>query len=231
MPDIIPPLATGSDRLLVARSIELAERAKRLEKKTGESNVGAELEHAANILIQTDNPDRFYQAQTVLEQEAIWADDRRSLAHELNGIDQVLRYAQPLPYDEVLELFMILTKKYVASTDDEVADLGFALNKIMGMIVSGQDEVTRGQGTSELLAMSERLLASSHDVMDPATIQPTILQLRAMRDTILVERETAFDINILKSDASLTSSQDLRLLASRKALDEIYKHITPIEKV
>src|ERR1019366_5215756 len=109
---------------LKARSIELAERANRLKDKASESDIRDKFDNAADVLIQIDKPDRFYLAQSKLENDAAWTEEMRSLAHEIDLADKTIRDDELLSLDETIQILGQWNKNYLSSTTTEIHETG-----------------------------------------------------------------------------------------------------------
>lgn len=219
---------TQQEKLLIARSVELAERAKRLQQRS-DMTVRNELKSVADLLVQTTDMDRFYYAQSALEEESVWSDDRRSFAHELNLIDLNLNNIPTLEYDQSIVYINNLADSYAKSDDDDVVSFGRDLQQTVNALMSSEGRpATKGQYITQLLVSIEQMLASIHSTLDTTTPSATVRHLRTIRDSILIERAVGDALLGLIDDALEDIEQGQRITASREALAEIYSHVTTL---
>lgn len=217
---------------LQARSIELAERAYRQKDRAQTADAKASLDDAADELIQINNLNRFYFAQSRLEKNYAWTEEIRALAHELNVADQTLRGSHAIAVNETVAILSSLAGTYITSNNQEVRQLGqdvlVALKRLTETTPT-PDVVKSSIGF--LIAALESILEHIENKRtgQPASIDPTTLSIRAMRDSLLSARELLIDTHeLLVKDAQEGELVD-RVQLARNSLAEIYKTMTPID--
>ncbi|GAC1392121.1 MAG: hypothetical protein NVSMB46_07020 [Candidatus Saccharimonadales bacterium] len=225
---MVEPLDSSDyDTTIRARSIELAERAYRLQSHAISSEVADKLNSAGDELIHLDNPDRFYTSQSILETDGVWTEDQRSLAHELNVVDQQIHSERNLTLNEALTVLANWANTCTKNDKPEVRQFGSTINANVQMLaqeISSQDRKTALNGLIEII---EHLLKNAHIANKPGTTDDRIKQLRALRDVLLIQREVSSDINELLLEDQNQKQQIDRVSYARDILDEIYKTINP----
>ena len=209
---------------LKARSLELAERAYRLKERAGDSATTEKLDKVGDTLIEINNANRFYLAQTYLELIGIWAEDRRSLAHEINTEDQTLRKLNAITFEQVHEILETWVRAYTSSTVKTTISFGFTIQKVL----AGLDGQNKKEEFDTILEIIEQLLLNSDVVINPSTIDSRILQLRAMRDALLVKRELDVDLGELNEENRAEGDQVARVELARSTLANVYDSMTVV---
>jgi hypothetical protein len=211
--------------LQAARSVELAERAYRLKDRADDESVRDKLETAGDELIRVDNPARFYGAQSILETCQNWSDDRRSLAHELNVADQELQGEPPMTLAEMDKFLDDCSDSCLSSSLEDIRDLGSMIRSDRQVLSAVGASTDRKVALDSLLTIVEHLLLNSGTITNPLVTDPKIKKLRAVRDTVLVERELVADLKSLITEDQKQKQSGMALKLARETLDEVFKSI------
>jgi len=227
------PLRLGlldNEELLKARSVELAERSKRLIERTNDTNTKSNLGDCAAELIRLDNSNRFDSAQKALEQSVQWSEAERSLAHEIHSAEQMQNNTLAMSFDEVIQILDNWSRSYITSAHPEINIAGQNLYRALQQLVVPEERSTQKAALNYLMELFEVLLAhigTKKDEVDNKSIL-TVRQLRRMRDAVLVTRELDIDDPELLDNQSRENLQFDSVTTARDALDEIYKNIVPV---
>lgn len=218
----MPTQIQMSDEEYKARSVELAERAYRLKDRAETFDTSNILEQVGDVLIQVDQPDRFYKAQSFLEALPNWTDDVRSLAHEINQMDQTVYGAPSMTFDQSFTALSTLAEQYADSHNEAVNGFGQNLRALLTAIARPNDEAAFALSINTLLDAIEDLLINLHKSSGNETADK-VRSLRLIRDSILVKRQLAVDTEKLVALNDQDISQTQRVRASEEALEEVYE--------
>jgi hypothetical protein len=216
---------------LKARSIELAERANRLRDKTSDSVIKEKFDNAADILIQIDNLDRFYLAQSLLEKNTAWSEEMRSLAHELNSADHVVKNSLPISFEVSMQTLEEWNKAYLSSSNPEISKVGTEIDAALALLFTQDPESNMKQALDYMISFLETILSHIHTNSSEDKDNPTIIELRNMRDAVLVKRELVIDISELVKENDNENINANSVELARETLNEIYNTVKPIATV
>lgn len=208
---------------LKARSIELAERAFRLRDRATTNAAKEGLHSAGNELIMLDDTNRFYAAQSALELYNSWLEDQRSLAHEINVADRLLRGSQSLDITSILNRLEEWARDYVACRDPIVIKIGHSLNSNIILLNSSKNAQEKKEALNYIMLVIETLLEhTAQQDGTSRTVNEMVLLLRAMRDGILVARELSYDEEDLLTKYREEGAVVERLAVARHTVAELY---------
>ncbi len=208
-----------------ARSIELAERAKRLiHSSTMGAGIGGQLDDVAEQLTNLDNSDRYYFAQSELEKNIKWTNEVRALAHEMNTEDSKLRKIDPLSPQAMHESIAYWIKSYSKSTLRTTIDFANKLNDAF-VLMQNNDRSVQSNGYSNLLAIIEQMLSSSHKINDDKIVDHNVITLRMIRDALLDEKELNVDLYELQLEEKEDDNQQYFVDMAREEVTDIFNGI------
>jgi hypothetical protein len=213
---------------LKARSIELAERANRLRDKTADSVIKEKFDNTADVLVQIDKLDRFYLAQSVLEKDTAWSEEMRSLAHELNSADHVIKNSKPISFVDAMQTLEEWNKAYLSSTNPEISKVGTEIDAALALLFTNDPESNMKQALDYLISFLETILSHVQTKNNEDKENSTISQLRNMRDAVLVKRELVIDISELVKENENENINANSVELARETLNEIYNKVKPI---
>lgn len=208
-----------------ARSIELAERAYRLKVRTNDAALKEKLESVGDQLILIEDPERFYNAQTILETVDLWLEDRRSLAHELNTIDKQINGQKNTSFAEVLLIIRKWVEGYSLSPSPAVKEYGLKMLELLSSVSSATTREQKKHSLISLLESIEDLLVNTHTAGSKAESTQRVRMLRSLRDAVIVQRELQVDEQDLLQRNDQEISQGDRVKAAREVLEEVYSGI------
>jgi len=215
---------------LKARSIELAERANRLRDKTSDSVIKEKFDSAADTLVQIDKLDRFYLAQSMLEKDTAWSEEMRSLAHELNSADHVIKSSSPISFENAVQTLKEWDIGYLSSPNPETAKTGTEIDSALALLNADDPKSDRKQALDSLISFFETLLSHIQTQNEMSeTDNPKVIQLRNMRDAVLVNRELTIDISELVKENDNENINENSVELARETLNELYDAIKPTE--
>ncbi len=221
------------DETLKARSVELAERANRLKEKAGDGYVREKFDSAADTLIQINNPDRFYFAQSKLEKDTTWTEEMRSLAHEIDLADKTIRNEELLTFDETIHAIAEWNMSYLASTRPEIHATGISINNAIKALSENQSEASIKVSLNYLMSFLETVLAhiQSKDKSENKVegLNKMVFVLRNVRNALLVKRELSVDEDKLLEENEKENINTDRVELARDSLDEIYSTLKPVD--
>ena len=213
---------------LKARSIELAERANRLRDKANDSAIKDKFDNAADSLIQIDNIDRFYLAQTMLEKDTAWSEEMRSLAHEINSAHHVLTNSTPISFEASMQTLEGWNKVYLSSSSPEISKIGSEIDSALQTLYINDPRSDRKYALDYLISFFETVLSHIQTNNIANEDDPTVNQLRNMRDAVLVRRELTIDISELVKENADENINDDSVKLARETIAELYKTIKPV---
>ena len=214
----------NNDDELKARSIELAERAFRLRDRAQEPTDKEKLHAAGNELINIENPQRFYDAQRMLEIGGIWTEDQRSLAHEMNVADRGHRGSAPVTLASAVELI----SKWIYPIKEMSLDANDPRNTLLYMaqvLIAGDDNEEYKKAIGYLISYVENILQYAHEdeIVRDEMADTFVLSLRNVRDALLVHRELLYDEDQLVNTYKHEGEKVEQIGLLRHQLDELYK--------
>ncbi len=217
---------TNDNDELKARSVELAERAFRLRDRIGDNDSKEKLHTVGNELINIDNRHRFYDAQRVLETSGAWTEDQRALAHEISVADRNVHGFNNMDIQESIKLLgqwaqIALNDTVPDKPDGKLVLLGQNLQ----ILVSSEDKRLRKDAVSYALSYVEEVLRFAHEDenQEDEMIDPLVMDLRNVRDSLLVHRELLYDEEDLLNRYKTEGETIERLGIVRHQLDELYR--------
>ena len=205
---------------LKARSIELAERAIRLRDRALDEDTKKKLHYVNNELINIDNRQRFYDAQTPLELVENWTEDQRALAHEINVADRQMRGIQSFNLEETVNQLIEIIDRMSESPSLVITKVAESLQ----ILLSNRARSERKAAVNYVLAFLEDALQKEDegDVQQNESVDPTLIKFRNMRDSLLVHRELLYDAGELVEEYRFEGEKIERLGLLRHELDELY---------
>ena len=223
----MPPQTQLSQDEFKARSIELAERAYRLKDRSEDFEASKILEQVGDELILVDQQDRFYKAQSFLEAMTAWAEDVRSLAHEINEMDKMVYATPDLNFDQCLQLLTDVSTSYLESPATQVNEFGSKLRELLAKFSTPEVHDDLGTSLDLLLDMIEDLLINIHKSAKPE-VPHNVRLLRSIRDSIIIKRQLSVDQGKLVKLEDQDVTQEMRVRASQEALAEVYDKLSSI---
>ncbi len=215
---------------LKARSIELAERAYRQRDRAGDSDKQLTLDETADELILLENPDRFFVAQSKLENIKTWTDELRTLAHEINTADQHIRQSQMLTTDVALEIINEWATSYSTSPTPQVATLGARMQQSLQQLSQKQSQQDTKSALTFLLTILESMLKHEQDKDTSEIIKESIVYVRAIRDALLTMRALLVNAKELLIEDQQEEVHENSLDLVRDSLAEVYEQMESIRK-
>lgn len=214
---------------LKARSIELAERAYRLKDRADNDTLKLKLDNAGDILIQVNDQNRFYLAQSKLENDTTWTEATRALAHEINTADQLLKNIKVLNFEAAMKFLEQWTTQYMTSSNSSTRQTGSMINSAIQMIILKEPSLTQKESINYLISFLEAILSQIEIGVTEDQLSATVLIIRNVRDALLSARELLIDEGELLAKDEQENQEVDRVELARESLKEIYATIKPID--
>lgn len=213
---------------LQARSVELAERAYRLMGQGDNKDLKLKLDKVGDTLIKVDDENRFYLAQSILEEDATWTEATRALAHEINTADHQLKNINTLNLEAALKFLVQWTNQYMSSSNPNTRQTGAKIESALQMLILEEPKATQKESIGYLISFLETILSQIGTGVSQDKLNSSVLIIRNVRDALLSARVLLIDKNELMEKNDQENQEVDRVEVTRESLDEIYATITPV---